>query len=108
MKLNEEVTALTKANAKLKAGLEEANAEAANFKQLVYSLQKKIVRVHNDAYEIEKLNASPTKMPSIVPEKEGISISPTKTTLTRYSPLVAEPETRPLYKSVEMRKSLSK
>jgi uncharacterized membrane-anchored protein len=50
MKLNEEVTALTKANIKLKSELEEANAEAANYKQLVYGLQKKIVRVQNDAY----------------------------------------------------------
>lgn len=102
------MTALTKTNVKLKAGLEEAVAEAANFKQLVYSLQKKIVRVHNDANEIEKLKVSPTKMPSLVPEKEGVSISPTKTTLTRYSPLAAYPEARPLYKSVDMRKSLSK
>jgi uncharacterized membrane-anchored protein len=50
MKLNEEVTALSKTNGKLKSELEQYRAEAANYKHLVYGLQKKIAKVHNDAF----------------------------------------------------------
>lgn len=50
MKLNEEVTALGKTNSKLRAELEQSRAEANNYKHLVYGLQKKIAKVHNDAF----------------------------------------------------------
>lgn len=47
-------------------------------------------------------------MPSILAEKEGASISPTKTSLTRYSPLGTLPPAQGFSKSVEFRRSLSK
>ena len=36
-----------------------------NYKQLVYGLQKKILKVRSDAFEMQKLKSTPTKMPAI-------------------------------------------
>lgn len=46
-------------------------------------------------------------MPSLAPEKEVLSISPTKTTLTRHSPVNLN-DVRPMYKSVEFQRSTAR
>jgi predicted nucleic acid-binding Zn-ribbon protein len=51
MKLSEELNTINKNTLKLKGELEEAKAEAENYKYLVTSLQRKIVKVQNEALE---------------------------------------------------------
>jgi predicted nucleic acid-binding Zn-ribbon protein len=89
MKLNEELTNLTKTNTSLKEQLEESKAEAENYKSLVVGLQRKILKIQHEAFENEKLRQSSfvpvlSSPLQVVDSKQTVSTFPSKPTLTRY------------------------
>jgi cell division septum initiation protein DivIVA len=55
MKLNVELTGLNRTNEKLKEQLDESQAEASNYKNIVYGLQRKIQRIQGEAFETNKI-----------------------------------------------------
>lgn len=60
MKLNIELTNLNKNNLRLKDALDESQAQASNYKNLVYGLQKKIMRMEGETFETQQLRQMPS------------------------------------------------
>lgn len=50
MKLSADLSSLNKASDKLKQSLEESQAEAKNYRNIVYGLQKKLQRLQDEAF----------------------------------------------------------
>ena len=106
MKLSADLSSLNKASDKLKQCLEESQAEAKNYRNIVYGLQKKLQRLQDEAFENEKIKqmSQSTSMPFIQP-KSMVIISPEKTVSTKLS---AMPLTnRLIYRSVETKRDRS-